>query len=111
MTDVIEHPLPSLEPVPAEAAPVAAPAPTAAGHDETGDAAALEAGVGRSAAAGAALGFVLFTLFVGLLGAWVGLDVRGALFLGMFAGAWGGVGFGVMVGSVLAINRAEAAAR
>ncbi|HKY16763.1 MAG TPA: hypothetical protein VJM33_17690, partial [Microthrixaceae bacterium] len=67
----------------------------------------LEASVGRAAVWGAAVGFVLFTVFVGLLGSWGGLNHAGALFLGMFTGFWGGLGFGAMVGGVVALNRAE----
>ncbi|MFN8052523.1 MAG: hypothetical protein U0Q22_13845 [Acidimicrobiales bacterium] len=64
----------------------------------------LEGGVGRSAAAGSVVGFLLFTVFVGLLGKWIGLNDSGALFLGIFTGFWGGLGFGAMVGSILAVG-------
>ena len=69
----------------------------------------LAANVGRSAASGAVVGCILFTVFVGLLGKWTGLDDAGSLFLGVFTGFWGGLGFGVMVGSILAYNRHQKA--
>ncbi len=69
--------------------------------------AAFEAGVLRSAATGAVVGFLLLTVIVGLLGKWTGLDDSGSLFLGMFTGLWGGLGFGAMIGSVLAATRRE----
>ena len=67
----------------------------------------LEAGVGRAAAGGAVVGFLLFTVFVGLLGKWIGLDDAGSVFLGVFTGFWGGLGFGAMVGALVVVGRDE----
>lgn len=67
----------------------------------------LEAGVGRAAAGGAVVGLLLFTVFVGLLGTWIGLDDAGSVFLGVFTGFWGGLGFGAMVGALVAVGRDE----
>ncbi len=107
MTDLLEPVVYLAEP---ERTPVSVssfqPAPAAGSRLLDADA-RLAASVGRSAAIGATLGFIGFTVFVGSLGWWVGLSPGGALFLGVFTGVWGGLGFGSMAGSVAALNRDE----
>jgi len=67
----------------------------------------LEAGVFRASAAGAAVGFIMFTVCVGLVGKWVGMTDSASLFVGMFTGFWGGLGFGAMVGMARTLIRDE----
>jgi hypothetical protein len=66
-----------------------------------------ESRVARSAVVGALVGIVMFTVAISGLGLWVGLEPPAAIGLGLFTALWGGLGFGGMLGAVIAINRIE----
>ena len=61
--------------------------------------------VGRSAAAGALLGFVVAGALITAVAMSRDVDAPAALALGAFVAAFGGAGFGCMVGGVLALAR------
>lgn len=67
------------------------------------------AGVGRAAARGAAIGFLLVAPAFMTLGFVMGAGALGALGLGLFVGAWGGCGWGGMLAATMCLTRAEAA--
>jgi hypothetical protein len=71
------------------------------------DAAAERPAVGRAAARGALLGFVLVGIGVTWMAFTGGADFGGAVGVGVFVGMWGGCGFGGMMGATLCIVRAE----
>jgi hypothetical protein len=71
------------------------------------EAAAEEPPVGRAAARGALLGFLLVGLGVTWMAYSGGADVGGAVGVGVFVGIWGGCGFGGMMGATLCVARAE----
>lgn len=61
--------------------------------------------VGRAAAVGAAIGFLLAApLFTGV-GLLFGAGLTGALAIGVFVGVWGGCGWGGMLAASLALTR------
>lgn len=64
-----------------------------------------EPNVGRGALIGAIIGFVLLTTFVTVAGTLAGYGFPSALGLGTFVGAWGGIGFGVMMGGTIPLAR------
>jgi hypothetical protein len=66
-----------------------------------------ESRIARSAVVGALVGIVMFTLAITGLALWVGLEPPAAIGLGLFTALWGGLGFGGMLGAVIAINRIE----
>ena len=114
MTDLLDAIVKAVPVAPAALGPVASTkAEPLSKHVQVGQQrtfnpdALLEAGVGRAAAGGAVVGFLLFTVFVGLLGTWIGLDDAGSVFLGVFTGFWGGLGFGAMVGALVVVGRDE----
>jgi hypothetical protein len=74
----------------------------------TGTASAADASIGRAAVAGAAIGFVvIFTLMAAiLLGAGSGLV--SAVGVGTFVAAFGGPGWGGMIGAVRCAERSVA---
>lgn len=61
----------------------------------------------RSAAIGAAIGFVLALALTTVIGVESGLKAISAVGLGCFIGVWGGMGFGFMMGGTRAITRYE----
>ena len=71
------------------------------------EAAAEEPPVGRAAARGALLGFVLVGMGVTWMTYAGGADFGGAVGVGVFVGIWGGCGFGGMMGATLCVARAE----
>jgi hypothetical protein len=75
------------------------------GNEPPRDQAAVEARVWRAAALGAAIGFAALTFFIIVVGTASGIDPGGALGLGIFAGAFGGTGFGYMVGAIVTFGR------
>lgn len=56
---------------------------------------------GRAAVRGGAVGFVVVTFFIGLVGMASGLEMGSLLGLAMYVGFFGGVGFGAMFGASL----------
>lgn len=60
---------------------------------------------GRNAAIGAVVGFLFFGGAVVLACLTCGLGLVDALGPGVFAGLWGGVGFGFMMGGTLVLSR------
>lgn len=62
-------------------------------------------GIGRAVLLGAAIASVVVAVFVGAVGLWVGAGIRGSLGMGAFAAAWGGPGFGGMLGAVTYVSR------
>ena len=69
--------------------------------------AAEEPPVGRAAARGAFLGFVLVGMGVTWMAYAGSADFGGAVGVGVFVGIWGGCGFGGMMGATLCVTRAE----
>ena len=61
----------------------------------------------RGSVAGAVLGFVVLTVTIALIGALQGLEPMSALGIGAFVGLWGGCGFGMMMGGVVAMQAIE----
>lgn len=66
-----------------------------------------EAGVGRAAVRGGIIAFVTVFAFATGIGLSAGFDLGGAVGLGLFAGFWGGPGFGGMLGATLHIIRSH----
>lgn len=62
--------------------------------------------MGRAAVRGAIIAFVLVFAVATGIGLNAGFDLGGAAGLGLFAGFWGGPGFGGMLGATLHIIRA-----
>jgi hypothetical protein len=75
------------------------------GDEPPSDQAAVEAGVWRAASLGAAIGFAVLTFTIIVVGTASGMEPGGALGLGIFAGAFGGTGFGFMVGAIVTFGR------
>ena len=69
-----------------------------------------ERGIGRAAARGALIGFVIVGAFVTAVGVYAGVPLAGAIAMGVFAGLFGGPGFGGMLGAVACATRNEKAA-
>lgn len=66
-----------------------------------------EGGVGRAAVRGGIIALVTVFAFATGIGLSAGFDLAGAVGLGLFAGFWGGPGFGGMLGATLHIIRAQ----
>ncbi len=62
--------------------------------------------VGRAAALGALIGLVVMSALGTAMALATGFDMTDSLGLGVFAGVWGGPGFGGMLGATLAYVRA-----
>lgn len=62
------------------------------------------AGYGRAALVGGAIGFVVATIVVSLIGVAAGLG-RDAAAVGVFAAIWGGFGLGSMMGAIVVVTR------
>lgn len=60
--------------------------------------------IAKGAAIGAVIGFVFVMLLYGGICLAVGYDDMGALGVALFAGIWGGPGFGAMMGAVVAMH-------
>jgi hypothetical protein len=58
--------------------------------------------VGRTLVLGAVIGFVVTTIVVTVAGTLAGIGSASSLGLGAFIGAWGGAGFGFMMGGSVA---------
>lgn|SRR5690606_29656318 len=69
-------------------------------ENETG-----EAGVGRAAALGAVIGFLVITVAITVGGTLGGIGAGASLAIGAFVGMWGGAGFGFMVGGTVPLSR------
>jgi hypothetical protein len=54
---------------------------------------------------GAGLGFVVLTLATAVAGFATGIEGASAVGLAVFVGAWGGLGFGFMMGGSVALGR------
>lgn len=67
----------------------------------------LEAQVGRGAVIGVGVGVVLFFVGVTAMCLALGVPVAGSFGLGAFTAVTGGIGFGGMIGAVMAANREE----
>ena len=65
----------------------------------------------RGAVRGAVAGFVSIAIGVAALASVVGYGLPQAVLMGLFVGAWGGCGFGAMVGGTIAFLRTEDRAR
>lgn len=63
--------------------------------------------IAKGAAIGGLIGFVLVVLLYGGICLAVGYDQMGALGVAVFAGIWGGPGFGAMMGAVVAMHPPE----
>jgi hypothetical protein len=59
--------------------------------------------VGQWAMAGAAIGFGVVAVVIGVVAFFWGLDAGGSLGLGLYVGGFGGAGFGFMMGGMLAL--------
>lgn len=70
-----------------------------------GPVAVSDSAAARGAAIGAACGFVGLTVVIFIVGTLGGIGPAGALGLGLFVGAFGGVGFGFMMGGMLALTK------
>jgi hypothetical protein len=57
--------------------------------------------VGRVAMVGYAVGFVIATVVITIVGTVAGLGLGASFGLGVFVGAWGGGGFGFMMGGTI----------
>jgi hypothetical protein len=66
---------------------------------------ASEAGIGRAAANGAVIGFIVVLAIVGGIALVAGAGMVSALGVGAFAAVWGGPGWGGMVGAVRYADR------
>jgi hypothetical protein len=64
-----------------------------------------EARAWRSAAIGAAIGFTVAALAITVIGTLAGIGAGGAFGLAVFVGAFGGVGFGFMMGGMASLAR------
>lgn len=64
-------------------------------------------GVGRAALVGAGLGLIVMSAVAFLIAVFGGMEPRVATGVGLFAGLWGGPGFGAMFGAIAAITRNE----
>ena len=71
------------------------------------DVAKNDSGLWRGSLIGAALGFVVLTVTITLVGTLGGFAPISALGLGAFVGLWGGCGFGMMMGGVVAMQAIE----
>lgn len=71
------------------------------------DSAKNDSGLWRGSVIGAALGFVVLTVTITLVGTLGGFAPISALGLGAFVGLWGGCGFGMMMGGVVAMQAIE----
>jgi hypothetical protein len=69
-----------------------------------------ERGIGRAAVRGSIVGFVIICVFVTAVGMYAGVPLGGAIAMGVFAGLFGGPGFGGMLGAVAFATRQEKAA-
>ena len=65
----------------------------------------------KGAVRGAVAGFVSIVIGVATLASVVGYGLPQAALMGLFVGAWGGCGFGAMVGGTVAFLRTEDRAR
>jgi hypothetical protein len=72
---------------------------------ETGEPLVREPNVGRSAVTWAIVGFVVATAAITVAGTLSGLGAGGSFALGAFAGIWGGLGFGFMMGGTIPLAR------
>ena len=68
-------------------------------------------GVGRAAFIGAGIGFFVMATAAFAMAVYGGVEPRVAVGVGVFAGMWGGPGFGAMFGAIAAITRNERAER
>jgi hypothetical protein len=66
-----------------------------------------EARVGRAAVRGTVIGFFVVALVASTIGLIAGAGLPGALLIGVFAGGWGGPGWGCMIGATLQTMREE----
>lgn len=66
-----------------------------------------ESSIARSAAIGAVIGFVLVAVVYGGISLFAGSGNEGAMGIAVFAGIWGGPGFGAMMGAVVAAHSRE----
>ena len=73
--------------------------------DSHAEAVAADSRTLRAAAIGGVIGFVVLTAVIWLIGTAAGLEASSALGLGAFVGAWGGAGFGFMMGATITISR------
>jgi hypothetical protein len=94
------YPDDGLSPAPPTAALVAVP-----DHYDATDGVPPRPAIARSAAIGAVLGFVVVASVITALVTRRGYPVTAAFGLGAFVGAFGGGGFGCMMGAVLALAR------
>lgn len=63
--------------------------------------------IARTAALGALIGFVLVVVVYGGISLFAGSGTEGAAGIALFAGIWGGPGFGAMMGAVVAAHSTE----
>ena len=66
---------------------------------------APEPRLGRSALLGAAIGFLVVAVVIGILGTIAGMPAIGAFGMGAMVGVWGGAGFGFMLGGTVPFAR------
>ena len=70
---------------------------------------AVERAAGHGMVTGAIIGFVLLTAMSTLMMLNAGASLAPAVGVGLFAGFWGGPGFGGMMGAILGATRAKEA--
>jgi hypothetical protein len=63
--------------------------------------------IARTAAIGALIGFLLVAVVYGGISLFAGSGNEGAMGIAVFAGIWGGPGFGAMMGAVVAAHSRE----
>lgn len=105
MTDVARTPADEPRRAPASRPPLEAVRDIPETADASPTAGSGEPNVGRNAVLGYVIGFLAVTVAITVAGTLGGLGFVASLGLGTFVGAWGGGGFGFMVGGTVPFAR------